>query len=121
MIQDGDAEVRPSGTGASMQGDNAGDDYIAVSFGTLEHLTAELDDILERLNGRLDDLYRRLAPVVASWQGEARDVFLEELDKWDSSARDLQAAQKWLHEVVTSGHHGYAAAHRAVLRGWGGA
>lgn len=104
-----------------MQGNEGGDDYIAVSFGTLEHLTTELDDILKQLNGQLDGLYKRLAPVVASWQGEARDVFLEELDKWDSSARDLQAAQKWLHEVVTRGHRGYAAAHSAVLRGWGGA
>ncbi|NEB73719.1 WXG100 family type VII secretion target [Streptomyces sp. SID14478] len=100
---------------------SADDDHIAVSFGTLEHLTTELDDILRQLNGKLDDLYKRLAPVVASWQGEARDVFLDELDKWDTSARDLEAAQKWLHEVVTSGHRGYAAAHSAVLRGWGGA
>ncbi|BCM66398.1 MULTISPECIES: WXG100 family type VII secretion target [Streptomyces] len=104
-----------------MQDGSAEDDYIAVSFGTLEHLTVELDDILKQLNGQLDDLYERLVPVVASWQGEAREVFLEELDKWDKSARDLQAAQKWLHEVVSSAHRGYAAAHRAVLRGWGGA
>ncbi|GHF91050.1 WXG100 family type VII secretion target [Streptomyces griseosporeus] len=104
-----------------MQGDSAEYDYIAVSFGTLEHLTAELDDILRQLDGQLEDLYTRLAPVVASWRGEARDVFLGELDAWDASARDLQAAQKWLHEVVTSAHLGYAAAHRAVMRGWGGA
>jgi WXG100 family type VII secretion target len=99
---------------------HAEDDRIAVSFATLEHLTGELDDILTQLNGKLDDLYTRLVPVVASWRGEARDVFLEELDKWDHSARDLESAQKWLHEVVTSGHRGYAAAHRAVLNGWGG-
>ena len=104
-----------------MQGGSAEGDYIAVSFGTLEHLTVELDDILKQLNGQLNDLYTRLVPVVASWQGEAREVFLRELDKWDTSARDLQAAHKWLHEVVTSGHRGYAAAHSAVLRGWGGA
>ncbi|MGV4985044.1 WXG100 family type VII secretion target [Streptomyces sp. NPDC001709] len=104
-----------------MQAGSAEDDYIAVSFGTLEHLTAELDDILKQLDGQLEDLYARLAPVVASWQGETREVFLRELDKWDTSARDLQAAHKWLHEVVTSGHRGYAAAHRAVLRGWGAA
>ncbi|OIJ65448.1 WXG100 family type VII secretion target [Streptomyces mangrovisoli] len=103
-----------------MQGDSPEGDRTTVSFGTLEHLTAELDDILKQLDGRLEDLYRRLKPVVASWQGEAREVFLQELDKWDTSARDLQAAQAWLHEAVTSGHRGYAAAHGAVLRGWGG-
>ncbi|MEU3598650.1 hypothetical protein ABZ714_07950 [Streptomyces sp. NPDC006798] len=69
----------------------------------------------------MDELSTRLVPVVASWQGEARDAFLCELDKWDRSARELEAAQKWLHEVVTNGHEGYAAAHRAVSSGWGGA
>ena len=84
-------------------GASADDDHIAVSFATL------------------DDLYDRAEPVVLSWKGEAREVFVGKLDEWDRSAQDLQAAQKWLHAYVTTGHANYAAAHRAVLRGWGAA
>ncbi|MEU2558120.1 WXG100 family type VII secretion target [Streptomyces longispororuber] len=104
-----------------MPGGNADEEHIAVTFATLEQLAGELEDILRLLNGRLENLYTRLVPVVASWQGEAREAFLRELDTWDHSARDLEAAQKWLHEVVTGGHRSYASAHQAVLRGWGGA
>ena len=68
---------------------------------------------------QLDLLYGRVEKVVLTWEGEAREVFIDELDKWDHSADDLRAAQKWLHEVVTKGHINYAAAHRSVLRGWG--
>ena len=99
----------------------AADDHISVSFATLHELAVELEDILKQLNGKLDDLYDRVEPVVLSWKGEAREVFVQKLDEWDRSAQDLQAAQKWLHEYVTTGHANYAAAHRAVLRGWGAA
>ncbi len=92
-----------------------------MSFTTLHELAADLEDILKQLNTKLDGLYDRVVPVVLSWQGETRDVFADKLDEWDRSAQDLQAAQKWLHEYVTTGHTNYAAAHLAVLRGWGGA
>ncbi|MFE2939649.1 WXG100 family type VII secretion target [Streptomyces sp. NPDC059255] len=97
------------------------DDSIRVSFTTLHDLAGELEDILKQLNERLETLYDRTEKVVLTWEGEARDVFVDELDKWDHSMQDLQAAQAWLHEVVTTGHTNYAAAHRAVLRGWGAA
>ncbi|MBL3669298.1 WXG100 family type VII secretion target [Streptomyces sp. M2CJ-2] len=98
---------------------SADDGHITVSFTTLRELAAELEDILKKLNDSLDDLHDRVVPVVLSWEGEAREVFVDKLDEWDRSAQDLQAAQKWLHECATTSHVNYAAAHQAVLRGWG--
>src|ERR1051325_3163615 len=95
------------------------DEHISVSFTTLHELAADLEDIVKKLNEKLDALYDRVEPVVLSWQGETREVFVDKLDEWDRSAQDLQAAQKWLHEYVTTGNTNYAAAHLAVLRGWG--
>ncbi|MET8982501.1 WXG100 family type VII secretion target [Streptomyces sp. NPDC004539] len=95
------------------------DEPITVSFAALHELTADLEDILKQLNEKLEGLYGRVEPVVLSWKGEAREVFVDKLDTWDRSAQDLEAAQKWLHGYVTTGHLNYAAAHRAVLRGWG--
>ncbi|MCP3818852.1 WXG100 family type VII secretion target [Streptomyces sp. A3M-1-3] len=97
------------------------DDHITVDFATLRRLSGELEDILKTLNEKLDGLYDRTEKVVLSWEGEAREAFVDQLDKWDRSAQDLQAAQAWLHEVVVKGHLNYAAAHRSVLHGWGGA
>ncbi|MFC8919971.1 WXG100 family type VII secretion target [Streptomyces sp. NPDC057116] len=95
------------------------DDHIAVDFATLRNLSSDLEDILRGLNLKLAELYERVEKVVLTWEGEARDVFVDELDKWDLSAQDLEAAQAWLHEVVVNGHISYATAHKAVLRGWG--
>ncbi|MFF3289337.1 WXG100 family type VII secretion target [Streptomyces sp. NPDC003023] len=95
------------------------DEHITVDFAALQQLSGDLEDILKKLNKRMDLLYGRVAKLVVTWEGEAREVFVDELDKWDRSAQDLEAAQAWLHEVVTKGHINYAAAHQAVLRGWG--
>ncbi|MCM2391240.1 WXG100 family type VII secretion target [Streptomyces albipurpureus] len=97
------------------------DDYIGVSFATLQEAAVELEDILKQLNQRLETLYGRTEKVVLTWKGDTRDALVEELDQWDKQMQDLQAAQAWLHEIITTGHANYSAAHLAVLRGWGGA
>ncbi|MGW7412502.1 WXG100 family type VII secretion target [Streptomyces sp. NPDC054863] len=96
------------------------DEHISVSFATLHLLTENLEDILKALNESLHVLQGRAEKVVLSWNGEAREAFIDKLDEWDRSARDLQATQKLLHTMATTGHANYAAAHQAVLRGWGG-
>ncbi|WP_037866954.1 WXG100 family type VII secretion target [Streptomyces sp. NRRL S-1868] len=95
------------------------DDRVAVDFAALRAMSGELEDILGQLNARLDSLYDRVEKVVLSWDGEAREAFIDALDTWDRSAQDLSAFQAWLHEIVVNGHINYAAAHRAVLDGWG--
>ncbi|MGW7360989.1 WXG100 family type VII secretion target [Streptomyces sp. NPDC054802] len=93
------------------------DDHITVDFATLQDLSGDFEDILKRLNEQLDLLFRRAEKVVLTWEGEAREVFIDKLEEWDRSAADLQATQAWLHDVVVNGEINYAAAHQAVLRG----
>ncbi|WP_431982413.1 WXG100 family type VII secretion target [Streptomyces qinglanensis] len=97
------------------------DDDIAVDFKKLQELSGDLEAILKDVNGKLNALYERTEKAVLSWEGEARDTFVDTLDRWDRSMQDLEGAQRWLHEVVVNGHVNYAAAHKAVLRGWGAA
>ncbi|WP_329394871.1 WXG100 family type VII secretion target [Streptomyces melanogenes] len=96
-------------------------DDIAVDFMSLRELAEALEDILKQLNTQLAALYDRTEKTVLTWDGKAREAFVTQLDRWDGDMRDLQARQAWLHEMVTTGHANYAAAHRAVLRGWGAA
>ncbi|MBT2442625.1 WXG100 family type VII secretion target [Streptomyces sp. ISL-36] len=98
-----------------------GDDDIAVDFPSLSELAGELEDIIRTTNEQLEILYGRVEKVVLTWEGETRHAFVDELDRWDVSAQDLEALQTWLHARVVNGHVTYAAAHRAVLRGWGAA
>ncbi|MEU7701090.1 WXG100 family type VII secretion target [Streptomyces sp. NPDC039028] len=97
------------------------DGSIHVDLVALREIGGDLEDIVRTLNEHLTQLYDRTVPVVLAWQGEAREAFVDELDRWDRQMEDLQAAQKWLHAVVTTGHANYSAAQRATLRGWGGA
>ncbi|MEU0399346.1 WXG100 family type VII secretion target [Streptomyces sp. NPDC006197] len=99
----------------------SGDDHISVDFAILQGMAGDLEEILKTLNEQLDLLYRRVEKVVLTWDGETRQAFVDQLDKWDLSAQDLQATQAWLHDIVVNGHMAYTAAHRAVLRGWGAA
>ncbi|MEU3219440.1 WXG100 family type VII secretion target [Streptomyces sp. NPDC006971] len=96
------------------------EDRITVDFATLQRLSGDLEEILRALNEKLDTLYGRATKVVLSWEGEARETFIDELDKWSHSADDLKAAHAWLHEVVVKGHLNYATANQSVLDGWGG-
>lgn len=97
------------------------DDDLAVDFATLKRLSGEMEEILADLTEKLDTLWTRSGKVVRRWEGEAREMCVDVLDRWDRSVQDLEGAQSWLHEVVTNGHVNYASAHRAVLNGWGGA
>ncbi|MFF9688473.1 WXG100 family type VII secretion target [Streptomyces sp. NPDC014623] len=97
------------------------DDTIAVDFATLQLLSGQLEEILKELNENVHTMHDRVEKVVLTWEGEAREAFIDKLDEWDRSARDLQATQAWLHGIVMTGQTNYAAAHAAVLRGWGAA
>ncbi|EFL25844.1 hypothetical protein SSOG_05558 [Streptomyces himastatinicus ATCC 53653] len=96
------------------------EESISVTFSKMYELAGDLESILKDLNQKLEQLYARTEKVVLTWEGEARDMFVDSLDSWDKSMQDMEAAQRWLHDVVVTGHVNYAAAHRAVLRGWGG-
>ncbi|MFD7258110.1 WXG100 family type VII secretion target [Streptomyces sp. NPDC059874] len=99
----------------------SGGDGISVDFATQQKLAGDLEAILKTLNEQLDVLYERAEKVVLTWDGEARQAFIDQLDRWDRSAQDLVATQAWLHDIVVNGHISYANAHKAVLRGWGAA
>lgn len=100
---------------------SSSNDHISVDFAALQGMAGDLEEILKTLNEQLDLLYRRVEKAVLTWDGEARQTFVDQLDKWDRSAQDLEATQAWLHDIVVNGHLTYASAHRAVLRGWGAA
>ncbi|ARF74415.1 WXG100 family type VII secretion target [Kitasatospora albolonga] len=98
----------------------ADSDYsIAVDFAALRLLSGQLETILKELNENVDTMHDRVEKVVLTWEGEAREAFIDKLDEWDRAARGLQETQAWLHGVVTNGQTNYVAAHAAVLRGWG--
>jgi 6 kDa early secretory antigenic target len=62
----------------------------------------------EGLNTILTDLESGLAPMLASWEGSARDLYVEQKVVWDKAAADLTALLKEIITQTQTAHDGYA-------------
>lgn len=93
--------------------------FIGFSLPELAEAAGQLADVLREMTTSAERLHDHAISVCSQWEGEARDEFVALMADWERQESDLRAQQRWLHGVVSSGHANYAAAHGAVLRGWG--
>jgi WXG100 family type VII secretion target len=99
-----------------MSSDTAAD-TVAASLGGLAAAAADLDEILKTLVTSLDRLRPRIVAACEHWEGDARDAFVHLMADWERQTDDLHERQRWLQEVVATGHRNFTTAHQAVLRG----
>lgn len=59
---------------------------IKVSFAALEAAARDVDTTAVRMKGELDNLERYLAPMVATWGGDAATEYNLQQRKWDTAA-----------------------------------
>ncbi|OLT13552.1 hypothetical protein BJF78_21730 [Pseudonocardia sp. CNS-139] len=64
---------------------------IKVVFGALEAAQADVASTASRIAGRLADLERFVAPLAATWEGEAAAQYQVRQRQWDTAAADLAA------------------------------
>lgn len=67
------------------------DDVLVVSFPALQQASADIQKALSTLESQLGQLERDAAPLVATWDGEARQAYDQRQARWRSAAQDLQA------------------------------
>ncbi|MEH1012338.1 WXG100 family type VII secretion target [Micromonospora sp. CPCC 206060] len=67
------------------------DGMLVVSFSALQQASADIQKALNSLQTQLGQLERDAAPLVASWEGEARQAYEQRQAKWRSASQDLQA------------------------------
>jgi early secretory antigenic target protein ESAT-6 len=61
----------------------------------------------EGLNTILSDLETNLAPMLASWEGSARDLYFEQKTVWDNAAKDLTSLLQEIAGLTQNAHDGY--------------
>ncbi|MBO4207359.1 WXG100 family type VII secretion target [Micromonospora echinofusca] len=66
------------------------DGMLVVSFSALQQASADIQKALNSLHTQLGQLERDAAPLVASWEGEARQAYEQRQAKWRSASQDLQ-------------------------------
>lgn len=62
---------------------------IKVTFGALEAAQADVSAVAGRMTSGLEDLKRFLAPMVATWEGQAATEYQAKQRQWDTAAANL--------------------------------
>ena len=88
---------------------------------SLAALASGVDDIaagVERIEAQLGDLADFLAPLRATWGGEASLAWRHYQQLWDEAAADLRASLGTLHSIASTAHGNYTSAESANGRIW---
>lgn len=62
---------------------------IKVTFGALETAQTDVSGVAGRMTTQLEDLKRFLAPMVATWEGQAATEYQARQRQWDTAAANL--------------------------------
>lgn len=81
-------------------------------FGTqVEQMQAAANhvaDVNQRVQGQLTGLSNQLAPLAGAWQGQAAVAFQMLMERWNTSARDLNEALNNIGEQIRGSGVTYA-------------
>ena len=64
-------------------------DVLVVNFAALQQASADIQSALSALTNQLADLERDAAPLVATWDGAAREAYDVRQARWRNAAEDL--------------------------------
>ena len=93
------------------------DHRLVVNFAALHQAGADIQRALGALDTHLGQLERDAAPMVATWEGEARQAYDVRQAKWRQASRDLQAILREIKVAVEESAADYGATeHRTASR-----
>ncbi|MGI8817159.1 MAG: WXG100 family type VII secretion target [Pseudonocardia sp.] len=91
---------------------------IKVTFGELAGAQQNVAGTSQRMNAQLADLKRYLAPMVATWSGQAAEDYQVKQRQWDTAATDLTAVLSQIGVAVGHANDGYQQVESANARRW---
>ena len=97
----------------------SGDGHIQVTFGAVNEAAMDTDGIASQIAQQLADLKTYLAPLVASWSGEASGDFQALQAKWDASANDLNQVLRQISQSLRTAGDNYLNTERTNKQIWG--
>jgi 6 kDa early secretory antigenic target len=91
---------------------------IKVTFGALGAAQGDVATTASRITGQLEDLKRFLAPMVATWQGQAAVEYQARQRQWDSAAADITAVLSHIGVALGTANDSYQQVERANAARW---
>jgi WXG100 family type VII secretion target len=87
-------------------------DTMIVNFAALHTASGHISEAIARLQGELSDLERSAAPLVATWEGDARQAYEQRQTTWRRAAADLSTMLAEIKRAVDDSAADYAATER---------
>ena len=91
---------------------------IMVTFGEIAAAQQNVASTSQRMTTQLEDLKRFLAPMVASWTGQAAEDYQARQRQWDTAATDLTAVLSQIGVALGHANDGYQQVERANASRW---
>ena len=91
---------------------------IKVTFGVLDAARDDVAGTARRINTRLDDLKTLLAPLVATWEGQAAEEYRRTQRQWDTAAADLTAVLTQIGVALGTAGDGYRSTEHINTARW---
>jgi 6 kDa early secretory antigenic target len=94
------------------------DGHILVTFGAIADAQADTNMVAQQLNSELADLKAYLAPLVATWTGQASTNYQALQAKWDAAQADLNAVLTQISAALGTANGNYTQAESANASMW---
>lgn len=91
---------------------------IEVTFAALESAQADVASTATRIQQRLEDLRRYVAPLAATWEGEAAAEYQARQRQWDSAAAGLADVLARIGVALGHAHEAYRQVEHANAQRW---
>jgi early secretory antigenic target protein ESAT-6 len=88
-------------------------DYVALAQAEAA-LAASQKQIAQVLQGLNDDL----APLLATWEGDGRDAYLFQQNKWNGESASLNSTLASIHVAVRTANTGYQQTDQRIANAW---
>ena len=93
---------------------------VIVSAQVLDEGASDTDSIAGQIESQLADLKGYLAPLVASWSGEASSDYQALQQKWNQSAEDLHAVLQQIAGALRTASQNYMSGEHSNASMWQG-
>ena len=94
------------------------EDRMVVTFAAINEAAVDADSIATQITQQLEDLRSYLAPLTASWSGEAAGDFQALQAKWDASAGDLNQVLLQISQALRAAGEQYQATENSNSALW---
>lgn len=94
------------------------DGHMLVTFGAVDAAAADTETVANRISQQLEDLRSYLAPLLATWSGQASSDYQGLQARWDAGAAGLNGVLREIAAALRTAHGNYASAEASNVSLW---